>query len=203
MVAMSSSAVSVLKPSYSISSFADNGTSTKSHLFFWQEGSPWSFVSQLAELRAERILYSQPTTNGFREVAVIPQLAIGSNKTVCTSAIDAVEKLPPSSQKRLAISLLTGIRSYILSRSEYRGYTRFNKIHYTYMKDDNAIVLEWAYRDGRVTYFIDEDINESIAIFIDDLNSTGHPIISEYDIKVETLPQIIAESIALVAKLAS
>ena len=35
------------------------------------------------------------------------------------------------------------------------------------------------------------------------MNPTGHPIMKEYDIKTDSLPQLIAESVALVARFAS
>lgn len=195
--------VSTDRPEYRIPSNADSGTSAKGCLSFSPTNDTWSFVSQLIAPSNNHIVIPEPTTSGFREIATIPKLAIKSNKTVCAAAIDAVNKLPVNSQKRLAMSLLTGIQSRILARSEYREYTEFKPISYTYTSDDNAVVLEWAYKNGRITYFIDEDIEESIAIFIDDMNPTGHPIMKEYDLKADSLPQLIAESVALVARFAS
>lgn len=188
---------------YTIPGFSENGTSAKGYLDFGLVNDTWSFVSQLVAPKNKSIATPEPTTSGCREIASIPRLAIESNKTVCTAAIDAVGKLSVSSQKRLAMSLLTGIQSHILARSEYREYTKFNPISYTYATDDNTVVLEWAYKNGRITYFIDEDIEDSIAVFIDDMNPTGHPIMKEYDVKTDSLSQLIVESVALVVRFAS
>ena len=195
--------VSTDRLEYTIPGFADDGTSARGYLDFGIVNDTWSFVSQLIVPKSKSVAIPEPTTSGCREIASIPRLAIESNKTVCAAAIDAVGKLPVSSQKRLAMSLLSGIQSHILARSEYREYTKFRPISYTYTSDDNTVVLEWAYKNGRITYFIDEDIEESIAVFIDDMNPTGHPIMKEYDLKTDSLPQLIAESVALVARFAS
>jgi hypothetical protein len=146
-------------------------------------------------------LESESTNNGSELIATIQRPAIEGNKTICDLAMDSVSKLPASHQKNLANSLLVAIRRCIMSKSIYAERTPFCPISFS-IDDDGSLILEWAYRNGRISYYIDPVISESTAVFVDALMDGWPPKTWSKAISVDKVSELAADSVSFIARLA-
>lgn len=141
------------------------------------------------------------TTNGNDRNAQLFSPVLPSNELVIDSAVSFIQALPISNQKRIALLLLEKIHHAIFSNDSFRENVPFAQIAATKM-DDGTLLLEWAYKYGRVNFFIDDKADESCAIFLMESLDTKIPVVYEFHINEFSIDSLAGKATAFVSRFA-
>lgn len=158
-------------------------------------------LEKLITAGRKRRYAEEPTSTGSGTVATIQAPALAGNRRVCEAALKAVSALPGSNQKRLARTLLSALQKKILDDQLYSVMTPFRPIKYV-MMDDGAILLDWAYMNGRVSFYIDQMIGDSVAIFLDGLVEGVFPETHEREISAGNVSSLASDAVRFASRLA-
>ena len=126
-------------------------------------------------------------------------------RRVCADAFRSLEDVrqrqssTTMGQIRLATSLLVSLEKRILS--EQSLYTQFSTVHLGVMYD-GELVLEWFYDKGRIQFFIDSELDDSMAVFLDGTEDGPLPKIENMAISATNLDDVTDRAVKLATELA-
>ena len=126
-------------------------------------------------------------------------------KRVCAEAFRVIENLKASDdattmrQIHLAHSLLTSLQTQILDAPS--SYTQFSTVRLGIM-GDGELVLEWFFDRGRIQFFIDAELEDSMAVFLDGRNEAPLPTIENMPISAADIDSVTQRALDLAMELA-
>lgn len=121
-------------------------------------------------------------------------------KRVCSEAFRAIDSLKSwdglvtMGQIRLANSLLMSVQNTILAAPS--TYAQFSTIRLATMAD-GELVLEWFYDKGRIQFFIDADLEDSMAVFLDGTEGNPIPRIENMAISTANIEAVASRAVEL------
>lgn len=161
----------------------------------------WAVVDGLTDHLRRRQLQKEQTSTGVATAAVIDSPAIATNKEICTHALGEVDRLPGGEEKDMAHRLLVDIQECIRGNRQYRELTPFRPISFE-REDDGTVVLEWAYPNGRISFYLDPVIKDSTAVFVDGLDQSRPPVAQSDWIFGKDLSALAERSVRFAARCA-
>lgn len=102
-------------------------------------------------------------------------------------------------QIHLAHSLLTSLQTQILDAPS--SYTQFSTVRLGIMSD-GELVLEWFFDRGRIQFFIDAELEDSMAVFLDGRNEAPLPTIENMPISAADIDSVTQRAVDLAMELA-
>ena len=94
--------------------------------------------------------------------------------------------LPKANQTQVALQLIDKIHDIILTTNNTYESPFTHQVTAT-MLDDGTLLIEWLHELGRINFFIDEIIEESSIVIINNTNETSIPFIEEITFQVQKL----------------
>ena len=142
-------------------------------------------------------------TQQYAPLAGVRSSGHKNNHHACSKALKVANALPAGGQKYLAHALLMGIQNAVLGNRRCKENVEFCPVK-ALLLNDETLLIDWIYPQGRVSFYIDADAEESSIVYLDGLvDNGGLPNVVDDELVADRIDEIAMESVEFVSRFAS